>query len=93
MRSRITLFPEIGSYQIIDIFHPSLCVEQIISENGHENKSIDNIHFKHVKKIIKLYIKNKYKKILGKKNTDAIHFKDVKKIVKLYIIKKKNKWI
>ena len=91
IRSCIILFPEAGAQQLLDIFCspsvPTRNMEKKVDEKFFEK----NVHFHDVKRIIRLYLKNKCKKMIGKQPSEIVHFRDVKKMIRLYIDKKKNK--
>ena len=91
LRSGLTLFPEKGSKQLLDIFWQPSLLEQTIEKAPDEQSFVDTLHFQDVKKLVRLYLKNKYRKLIGKKPEEVVHLIDVKKIIKLYINKKKNK--
>ncbi len=89
MRASVTLFPEFGSSQLLALMAPP--AQEVVAAFANDSAATENIHFWEVKRAIRLYIKNKWKKIRGKKPTEIVHFKDVKKLVKLYMKKKKNR--
>ena len=91
MRSSMTLFPESGSRQILAIFSPPSVLEQAMEKETDEKAFVDKLHFQDVKRFIRLYLQNKYKKITGRQPTEIVHFRDVKKMISLYVNKKKNK--
>ena len=89
MLSRITLFPESGSRQILDIFCPPSVLEQYMETEEDQKNFVENLHFQYIKEIIGLYLKNKCKKMIGNQPDEIVHFRDIKKIIRLYIDKKK----
>lgn len=91
MLSSIALFPESGSRQVLDILCPPSVLSQSIENEMDEKTFEEKIHFQDVKRIIRIYLKNKSKKMIGKQPAEIVHLRDVKKIIRLYIDKKKNK--
>lgn len=88
MRSCVTIFPEKGSQQILEIFNPPSIVHEHIDEINNEDFFIKNIHYRDVRNIIKKYIKNKINKLLGNNVSEIIHFRDIKYVIKVYLKKK-----
>ncbi|HJD96938.1 glycosyltransferase family 2 protein [Mailhella massiliensis] len=93
MSSGLLLFPEAGTEQLFELFHPSGIVEKYIEKQGGWDAFAQNVHFKDVRRFMALYLKSKLRKILGVTPSEKVSFRDVKRIVLLYARRKLRKRI